>query len=132
MKSSRMFSNLLLATVLSAMAFFYNGCVVVAAGAAGAGAVAYIRGELQATPAQTLETTERATNQALTQLELIKISEKKDAFVALFVARTADDKKVEIKLTKLSPDTTKVQIRVGLFGDEARSLAILEKIKANF
>jgi len=132
MKPSRLLQTLVIAGLLGASAALQSGCIVVAAGAAGAGAVAYIRGELQATLAQSLEATEQAANKALSQLQLVKINENKDAFVAIITARTADDKKVEIKLTKASAETTKVQIRVGLFGDETRSLAILDKIKANF
>ena len=132
MKLSQLFSTLLIAGILGGSTLFQSGCIVVAAGAAGSSTVAYIRGELHSTLSQTFENTEPATNQALNQLQLVKINEKKDAFIAIFTARTADDKKVEIKLTKLSKDTTKVQIRVGFFGDEAKSLAILDKIKTNF
>lgn len=131
MKPSRLLSSLAIATLLAVSATLQSGCIVVAAGAAGAGAVAYIRGELQSTLSQSLEATEQAANKALSQLQLIKINESKDAFVAILTARTADDKKVEIKLTKVAAESTKVQIRVGVFGDETRSLAILEKIKAN-
>lgn len=131
MKPSRLLSALAIATLCSVFATFQSGCIVVAAGAAGAGAVAYIRGELQATLSQTLEATDQAANKALTQLQLVKINETKDAFIAILTARTADDKKVEIKMTKVSAESTKVQIRVGVFGDETRSMAILDKIKAN-
>lgn len=131
MKPSRLLSALAIATLCSVFATLQSGCIVVAAGAAGAGAVAYIRGELQATLSQTLEATDQAANKALTQLQLVKINETKDAFIAILTARTADDKKVEIKLTKVSAESTKVQIRVGVFGDETRSMAILDKIKAN-
>lgn len=131
MKASRLLSVYAVIALLATMSALQTGCLVVAAGAAGAGAVAYVRGELQSTLSHSFEATERAANAALEQLQLIKINEKKDAFVAIITARTADDKKVEIKLTQLSAQTTKTEIRVGVFGDEARSLSILEKIKAN-
>jgi Protein of unknown function (DUF3568) len=119
------------AALLAVTSLVQTGCVVVAAGAAGAGAVAYVRGELQSTLTGSFEAVEKAANRSIEQLQLVKINEKKDAFVAIITARTADDKKVEIKATKLAAETTKVEIRVGVFGDEAKSLAILEKIKAN-
>lgn len=127
-------SPLFLALILSAIAatsLVQSGCVAVVAAGAGAGAVAYVRGELQGTVSGSLEAAERATALALAQLQLVKISEKRDAFVSIVTARTAEDKKVEIKLTKLANETTKVQIRVGVFGDETKSLAILDKIKAD-
>ena len=130
MNRSPIVFTLLLGAVVATSAV-QSGCVAVVAAGAGAGAVAYVRGELQGTVGGSLEAAERATNMALAQLQLVKINEKRDAFVSIVTARTADDKKVEIKLTKLANDTTKAQIRVGVFGDEAKSLAILDKIKSN-
>jgi hypothetical protein len=49
---------------------------------------------------------------------------------AILVARTAGDKKVEIRVKQLSENATTVKIRVGVFGDESLSIAILDKIKA--
>lgn len=107
-----------------------TGCVVAAAGAA-AGAVAYVRGELATTLDQNYSKVVEATRAGLKDLEFAKISENKDALEAVFVYRTALDKKVKIKLSKISDKSTTVKIRVDLIGDEALSLAILEKIKAN-
>ncbi len=42
------------------------------------------------------------------------------------------DKKVTVKLNKMTDQFTKVKIRVDLLGDEALSHSILEKIKANY
>lgn len=106
-----------------------SGCVVAAVGA-GAGAVAYIRGDLEATLESSLNAAAKATDRAIGQLEFAKVSDRKDALTANYVARTAQDKKIEIILTKVGDKVTKVRIRVGVFGDEAVSLAILEKIKA--
>jgi hypothetical protein len=118
-------AGLLLATVaLSA------GCVVVAAGA-GAGAVAYVRGQLEATLDADFQKSVEATNRAIQQLQYAKVSEHKDALVDTFVARNADDKKIEIRLETVSAHTTKVRIRVGVFGNQPTSVAILEKIKSN-
>jgi len=113
---------------LALAAVFQSGCVVAAVGA-GAGAVAYIRGELEATLDSSLAATAKASDRAIKELEFAKVSEKKDALSANLVARTAQDKKVEIDLTKVGDKVTKVKIRVGVFGDEAVSMAILEKIK---
>ncbi len=50
---------------------------------------------------------------------------------AILIARTAEDKKIEIKVSRVGDITSRVQIRVGVFGNEVQSLAILDKIKAN-
>jgi len=111
---------------------FLTGCVLAVAGAAaGAGAVAYVRGELEASLEHNYAKVVDATRMALRDLEYAKISEKKDAIDAEFVYRTALDKKITVKLNRLTEKTTKVKIRVDLLGDEALSTSVLEKIKAN-
>ncbi|HTJ78301.1 MAG TPA: DUF3568 family protein [Rariglobus sp.] len=118
-------------TGLVAMTAMQSGCLLVAAGAvAGAGAVVYVRGELDASLDSGYESVDRAANRALDQLKFTKISESKDSLKAVLVARMSDDTKVEIKVLKVSEVLTKVEIRIGTFGDQALSMTILEKIKA--
>lgn len=113
-----------------ALASLLSGCMVVAAGAAGAGAVAYVRGELESNIARNIDDVYRATQRTVQELEFARISEQKSAVDAVVVSRTALDKKIEIKLQRTSAELTKVRIRVGLIGDEALSLSILERINA--
>lgn len=124
---SRVVGAVLVAVALSVQ----SGCVVVAAGAAGAGTVAYIRGELSSSVDAPYENVVRAANRGIQQLEFAKISENKDALTAILVSRTADDKKIEVKITKISDATTRVQIRVGVFGNESLSMTVLDKVKEN-
>lgn len=121
----------LLAGLLALAALpWMTGCVVVAAGAVGAGAVAYVRGELSAGVEHDLDATFQASQRALGNLQFARIDDKKSGVDAQLVARTALDKKVEIKLKKVTDGLTKVQIRVGVVGDQELSLLILEKIRA--
>jgi Protein of unknown function (DUF3568) len=131
MIKSQFILRALAALMLAAALALHSGCLAVAAGAAGAGTVAFVRGELAATLDQNFDRTEHATNRAIQDLKFAKISEKQDALVAVIVARTAEDKKIEIKVSSMSAAQTRVQIRVGVFGDEALSQRILEKIRAN-
>jgi hypothetical protein len=108
-----------------------SGCVAVLAGAAGAGTVAWVEGRLDATLDANFDQAEKAANRAVTQLQFVKVNEEKDALTATLIARTAEDKKIEIKVVRVGDTTSRVQISVGVFGDEGQSLAILDKIKAN-
>lgn len=108
------------------------GCAVVAVGAAaGAGAAgyAYVSGVLISTESAPLDRTWDATLAAMKDLQFPITSQRKDALQASLVARNAFDKKISIKLKKVSEQSTEVRIRVGTFGDETASRAILEKIK---
>lgn len=121
----------LVSAALIALGLFSSGCVIVAAGAAGAGTVAYVRGELQATVANSLSDVNKASLKAIDQLKFVKVSEREDALSALIIARTSDDTKIEIKLESVSAALVKVRIRVGVLGDDRISQAILDKIKEN-
>jgi len=131
MTSLRSFSRVVGAALLAVALLFQTGCLVAAAGAAGAGTVAYIRGELSSTLDAPYEKVVRASNRGIQQLEFAKISENKDALTAILISRTADDKKIEVKVTKVTDSSTRIQIRVGVFGNEALSLTVLDKIKEN-
>ncbi len=118
------------ASLLLGAVFVSTGCVaVVAAGAAGTG-VAWYRGQLEANLDQNIDEVFAASQKALNQLEFANISNKKSSVDAELVSRTALDKKVEVRLQKVTDRSTKVIVRVGVFGDETLSMSILDKIRA--
>jgi hypothetical protein len=122
----------LLAALLAAMPVVWtSGCLAVAAGAAGAGAVAWVRGELDATLANRFDDVDAAANRALQQLGFAKVNEGKSSVDAEITARTGQDKKIVIRLDRTADTLTRVRVRVGTFGDETLSRLILDKIKAN-
>ncbi len=123
-------ASLCLLAVLGVTAPFLGGCVVVAAGAAGAGAVAYVRGAVETSLPRGLDATHAATQRALNNMKFMRIEEKKTAVDAELTYRTALDKKVHIELERVTDDLTKVHIRIGLVGDQQLSLTILDKINA--
>lgn len=108
-----------------------GGCMVVAVGAGAAGTVAYVRGDLEAVESKKLDAVYEATLKAVDELELNVTKETKDALSAVIVTRDAQDKKIRIKLSATTDDTTKLSIRVGLFGSETKSRLIYQKIHEN-
>ena len=95
-----------------------------------AGTIVYMRGELDATLGNPFDAVDKAANTALTNLRFVRTSEKKDALVSLYESRTAEDKKVAVKVYRINETLTKVVIRIDLFGGERLSRTILEKIQA--
>lgn len=120
----RVFVGALLGISLTAL----SGCILAAAGA-GAGAVAYVRGELDAKVDHDYNAVVDATRSALADLEFARVSENKDALKAVMISRTAMDKKVEVTLANSGKKLTSIKIRVGVFGDEQVSMTILDRIK---
>src|SRR3954469_15973668 len=107
----RIFVAISLAVCLAGL----SGCILAAAGA-GAGAVAYVRGDLEANLDSTYDKVVDAARGALADLEFTRVTENKDALKAVLVSRTALDKKVEIHVANTANKLTNIKIRVGVFG----------------
>lgn len=123
----------LLAAGLLLSASLSIGCpAVLVGGAAGGGAVAYIRGELKTTEEVSLNRAWRASQMAMSDLEFTITDKEKDAFDGRIQASGAGGKTIDVALKKISPTRTEIRIRVGLFGDESLSRQILERIKKRF
>jgi hypothetical protein len=117
--------------VLVFLSFILEGCVLLAIGtgaAAGAGAVAYVKGELQTTYAAPLDQTYQATLDALEDLDYRILSTEKDGTEGEIEAKRVGGDSVKVKLSVSGRGTTLVKIRVGFFGDEAVSRTIERKI----
>lgn len=127
---SHFLRSLALVATLAALLGAGTGCHAIRQ--ASDSTVGYVRGELDTTLAHRFSATVKATKAALEELKFTKVSANEDALLAVFIVRTADDRKVEIKVTQLAESMTKVQIRIGTFGDEPLSYRILDRINANF
>ncbi|MHC4174295.1 MAG: DUF3568 family protein [Planctomycetota bacterium] len=114
--------------LLVGTAALIEGCVIAAVGTGAAGTVAYVRGDLEAVESKKLDVVYEATLKAVDELELNVTKKTKDALSAVIVARDAQDKKITIKLSATTEETTKLSIRIGLFGSETKSRLIYQKI----
>ncbi len=122
--------RLFLLSSLLAAPLLQTGCVAIAAGAAaGASTMAYIRGELTANLNKPYGNVVKATERALKKLQFTTVSVNKDALNAVFIARTATDKRIEIRVTKTDEQTASAHVRVGIYGDEALSRTIIQHIE---
>jgi hypothetical protein len=95
---------------------------------AGSETASYIRGELNASLGNGLDSVVNAFNSVIPQFQLSKVSETRDASSVVIIARTAHDKPVEFRIAAAASNVTKVAI---LVGDETLARAIFEKTKAN-
>lgn len=123
--------SLILTLVLCGSVMLLQGCMVAAVGAGAAGTVAYFKGDLESVEAASLDAVWQATLSAVEEMELYVISKEKDALGASLTLRDAADKKISIELATVTEDSTRVSIRVGVFGDERKSQMIYSKIKEN-
>jgi hypothetical protein len=107
-----------------------EGCYVAAIGL-GAGTIAYVRGDLQAVESESIDDVYEATLKAMKELELLPTRKSKDALGAEIVTYDAQDKKITIRLKSAAEGTTKLSIRIGVFGSETKSRLIYQKINDN-
>jgi len=111
------------------------GCVVAALGAgaaAGVGTYAFIKGELDTVEEVSLDRGWEATNDAVKDFEFTIKESAKDSMKAKLLVLEADKTEIRISLTADGEKRTKFGIRVGVFGDEAKSRLILEKIRKHY
>lgn len=120
--------TLLLTTALA----LTSGCTLLLVGsaaAAGAGGYAYVNGEAKSTESASLDKTWRAAQAAMKDLQFSVVGQSKDALEGRLTARNATDKKITIRVKKVSDSLTEMRIRVGVFGDESLSRIIHDAIK---
>ena len=116
----------------TACAVGLTGCAVLVAGsAAGVGTLAYIQGELKDQLPASPGETKAAIAEAVKSLELRQIKIDADNLSGDYDLKTGSDETVSIRYEKISDRATQISIRVGIFGDENLSRALLDEIKQN-
>lgn len=123
--------QVLLTAMLLGSMLLLQGCVVAAVGLGAAGTIAYVRGDLQAVESESIDEVYEASLKALKELELLPTRKSKDALSAEIVTYDAQDKKILIILKSEAEGTTKLSIRIGVFGSETKSRLIYQKIRDN-
>lgn len=119
----------LIAAVLLGVSLITSGCVAIAAAGAGAAGVVWVRGALETHVERDLARVHQASLASLKDLEFVLVGDRKSSLDAELTARTALDKKVTVTLKQVTPNTTKITVRVGIFGDEAMSNMIMVRIR---
>lgn len=106
--------------------------IIVTAGASvlQAGSSAFINGELEAAIPKPLPTVYDAADAALRELQFTMGQAKLGDYNGYIYAGETQKRRIEITVEKKSPVVTKVNIRVGLFGDQAISRLILATLQS--
>jgi hypothetical protein len=113
---------------LCAVIVFAAGCAVVVIGGAGAGTYYYFKGELSRTYAATMDHSAEAAELALKDLKLNYVVETKDQLSADLTAIRSNGDKIRIHLESVKPNSIKIGVRVGTFGDKDVSTTLHEEI----
>jgi|YelNatPaOPRAMG01_1025707.scaffolds.fasta_scaffold12350_7 hypothetical protein len=128
-------SWLALAVALPAIVVL-SGCIALVAGAAaGVAGVSYVGNELRTTVDASFDRVWTAARGAVTDLQLSRAGEERDAVFGRLKAVNAKGQPVEIEIFRKGDRLTEIRIRVGTFStSENRSFEslIYEKMRARF
>jgi hypothetical protein len=130
MKVTTRFVGLVL---MLAVATLCAGCGVLLVGAAagaGAGTIAWIKGELRSTEGVPFDKAVLASQAGLKDMGYGTPAKEMEAGDVKFITY-AGGKKIQVTLVKVSATATEIHIRVGTFGDQELSRQILAKIQAH-
>ncbi len=105
------------------------GCVALLAGAAGgAGTAGWLSGKLIQQVQTPYDKSIEATKEALKSMNLQVERENRSTEVTQIRSHYADGRKIWIDVHPVTQSSSKIEVRVGAFGDKAASDAILKKI----
>ncbi len=122
--------------LLACLALANAGCLVVAAGAAGAGAATYfyVKGRLCQEHAASFKDSWYAVLKTLEEMQLPVESQANDGATGTITSHTRDGSAISVDLstqvgpTAQDPTLTRICVRVGTFGDKEVSEQLLAKI----
>ncbi len=130
------FFSLFQVLALATLILGTSGCLLLLGAGAGVGAgvggTVYFIGKLEDEINGSVSKVRRATVAGLKNLEMPVIRDQGDKLSAVVKSITADEKEVWIRIESLTPSRSKISIRVGYLGDEARSRRILQAIRGRW
>jgi hypothetical protein len=111
-----------------ATTFTFTGCKSLMRVSAGSDIVIYEKGTLATTLKMPIAKVQRAVRDTLKDDFKFNINSQEDAIGGYYTAVTSLEEKVRVRLERSSDQTTMIDIRVGLLGNESLSRSILEAI----
>jgi len=107
-----------------------QGCVPLVIGAAaGAGGITFVKGKLEKNFDYSVEKVHKASLAAIKSLDLFVRSDELSRHLSVTKGEFDDGKGFNVTITALTERASKIVIRVGLLGDQAKSEMILEAIE---
>lgn len=112
--------------------FNLYGCFLLIGGAAGgAGTAAWLSGKLTQQVNAPYDTTINAAKSALRSLNLEMTKETKEESVAQIMGKYSDGRTIWIDIHRISPNSSKVEVRVGAIGsNKTEASEIMKKINS--
>jgi hypothetical protein len=121
--------NLLVVLTFMYFAITFAGCAaLLLGGAAGAGSVVYVKGQLKEDMSASVPAVYKASISTLKDLNLPIIEDNHDKLSAKIKSQFANGDGVWIEIESVTAESSKLTIRVGILGDQYKSRQILDGI----
>jgi hypothetical protein len=118
-------------SLITGFALLSTGCVLLVGAGAGAGAIAYIKGESIRTYDSPMKDVTLAAQKAFTSLTISATGTNIGEIESTLEGTMKDESKVTVKFISKTPKTTEVKIRVGVIENKNASERIHEEILKN-
>ena len=123
-----MFKKAVHSFVLAVCVLSLNGCIFLAAGAAGAGTAVWLSEKVTQEVNVPRERVVGSAKNALKSMKMNVYKESKSTEVTQILAKNTDGKQVWVDIRPIDAKNTRVDVRVGYLNGEADSRKILEQI----
>jgi hypothetical protein len=117
-----------LVTALLGMSLLVSGCVAAVAAAGGAGGYAWSRGKLSFTTPNDITKCHKAAISGLAELDIRIVGDTTDTLTGRIKGETATGEDVTVDLESQTIRITKIDIRVGFWGNREQAELIADKI----
>ena len=114
--------------VLAVCVLGLNGCIFLAAGAAGAGTAVWLSEKVTQEVNVPRERVVGSAKSALKSMKINVYKESKSMEVTQILAKNSDGKQIWVDIRTIDADNTRVDVRVGYLNGEADSRKILDEI----
>ena len=121
--------KMVLIIMLVGVSLILSGCVLFAGAAAGAGSYAWVSGKLTFTTPHDVARSHEATLAAFKKLDIVVVKDETSSLGSKMEGTTKTGETVTVDLEPQAANVTKIDVRVGFFGNHDKEREVADVIK---
>ena len=121
--------KMVLIAMLMGVSLILAGCVLFAGAAAGAGSYAWVSGKLTFTTPHDVARSHEATLAAFKKLDIVVVKDETSELGSKMEGTTKTGETVTVDLEPQAASVTKIDVRVGFFGNHDKETEVADNIR---
>ncbi len=121
--------KMILITVLVVLSLILAGCALFAGAAAGGATYAWVSGKLTFTTPHDVARSHEATLAAFKKLEIMVVKDETSELGSKMEGKTKTSETVTVDLEPQASNVTKIDVRVGFFGNHDKETEVADNIR---